>query len=392
MNYSWPLQGECISNSSRNALSKFVLKTNKFTQSDQVKKFEHKFNKWQGSKYSIFVNYVSSANLLIIFTCKELYKWDSECEIIVPSLTWTTTVSPVLQAGLKPVFIDCNLNDYSFDYEQLKNKITKKTKAIFVAHILGFPADIIKIKEIIGKKKIIIIEDSCESIGAKVSNVKVGNFGLASSFSFYWGHHMSTIEGGMVTTNNKKFYELCLIKRSHGMARELPRRSQNIIKKQYSELDFKYLFITSGFNLRNTEINAYLGNSQIQNLNKWVRNRNKNYTLIHNFIKKYFNKHFVLPELKKEISSFAISFVLKNNNNKNLFENFLKNKGFETRPFISGNLLRHPYLKNFYRKKNFNKSDIIQNNGFYIGNNQFINSKKINKLKNLITIFFRKHD
>ena len=316
MKYYWPLQGECIDAFDRNILSKFIIKTKKFTQSNQVKIFEKKFSQWQSSKYSIFVNSGSSANLLIIFTCKDLYKWDEKSEVIVPSLTWTTTVTPVLQAGLKPVFVDCNLKDYSFDYQQLEKRITKNTKAIFVAHILGFPADIKKIKEIIKKRKIILLEDSCESIGARLEKKKVGNFGLASSFSFYWGHHLSTIEGGMITTNNKKFYERCIIKRSHGLARELPKKSQYKIKSKFSNINFKYLFITDGFNLRNTEINAFLGNLNIKKLNKWIKVRNQNYTEIFELLKKKFNKYFILPNFKRSYSSFAISFVFKQKKNK----------------------------------------------------------------------------
>lgn len=392
MKYYWPLQGECIDAFDRNILSKFIIKTKKFTQSNQVKIFEKKFSQWQSSKYSIFVNSGSSANLLIIFTCKDLYKWDEKSEVIVPSLTWTTTVTPVLQAGLKPVFVDCNLKDYSFDYQQLEKRITKNTKAIFVAHILGFPADIKKIKEIIKKRKIILLEDSCESIGARLEKKKVGNFGLASSFSFYWGHHLSTIEGGMITTNNKKFYERCIIKRSHGLARELPKKSQYKIKSKFSNINFKYLFITDGFNLRNTEINAFLGNLNIKKLNKWIKVRNQNYTEIFELLKKKFNKYFILPNFKRSYSSFAISFVFKQKKIKLLFENFLEKNKFETRPFISGNLLKHPYLKKFSSKNFFNNSNLIHSNGLYIGNNQFINNVKLKKLKKLISYFFKKYE
>ena len=227
----WKLQENALSKKDLKSLGNYILTTDRLTQGKEVVKFERLFSKWNNSKYSIFVNSGSSANLLIINTAKELYNWKDNDEIIVPSLTWPTTVNPVFQANLKPVFVDTNLNDLSLDYEELKNKITKKTKAIFLAHILGFPSNIIKIKKIIKGTNIKILEDCCESIGAKIQRKKVGNFGLAGSFSFYWGHHMTTIEGGMISTNNSKFYRLCKMKRSHGFARELEKKLHNKIKK-----------------------------------------------------------------------------------------------------------------------------------------------------------------
>ena len=246
----WPLQENFLDKKSINSLCNFIKKNKRLTQCKKVKEFEKKFSRWNGSKYSVFVNSGSSANLLIIQCAKELYHWKNEDEIIVPAVTWPTTVTPVIQAGLKPVFVDVNLNDFSYDYKKLASAVTNKTKAIFIAHLIGIPADVIKIKKIIQNKKIQILEDCCESQGAKILNKKIGNFGLGGSFSFYWGHHMSTIEGGMITTNVKKFYDLCLLKRSHGLARELPIADQKKFKKKYFNKDFKFLFLSDGYNFR----------------------------------------------------------------------------------------------------------------------------------------------
>ena len=267
----WPLQENFLDKKSINSLCNFIKKNERLTQFKKVKEFENKFSKWNGSKYSILVNSGSSANLLIVESCKEIFKWENGDEIIVPSVTWPTTITPVIQAGLKPVFVDINLKDFSFDYSNLKKVITKKTKAIFVAHLIGFPSDLKKIKKIIGKKKIVLLEDCCESQGAKIDKKKVGNFGIGGSFSFYWGHHMSTIEGGMITTNNRKFYNTCLLKRSHGLARELPEKEQGYFKKKYSKNDFKFLFLSSGYNLRSTEINAFLGIIMLKKINQWIK-------------------------------------------------------------------------------------------------------------------------
>ena len=382
---NWPLQENVISNKEREKLSRFILKTKRFTQFKEVKKFEVAYSKWQNCKYSVFVNSGSSANLLIIQSAKEIYKWKNNDEVIVPSLTWTTTVTPVIQSGLKPVFVDCNLNDFSFNYEDLKKKITKKTKAIFVAHIIGFPANISLIKKIIKGKNIKILEDSCESQGAKFKNKKVGNFGIASSFSFYWGHHLTTIEGGMIVTNNKKFYEMCLLKRSHGLARELPKETHYAIKRKYNNIDFKFLFLSSGFNLRNTEINAYLGRFQLPQINKWIKIRNKNFNRFYKICLNYKSELYLTSN--PGISSFVLPFVFKNQKKKKKFEKYLVKNKIETRPLIAGNLLKQPFLSKFKKIKLIN-STLIHGNALYIGNNQFVNSDRMNKLEKLMKVFF----
>jgi len=381
----WPLQENFLDKKSINSLCNFIKKNERLTQFKKVKEFENKFSKWNGSKYSILVNSGSSANLLIVESCKEIFKWENGDEIIVPSVTWPTTITPVIQAGLKPVFVDINLKDFSFDYSNLKKVITKKTKAILVEHLICFPSYLKKIKKIIGKKKIVLLEDCCESQGAKIDKKKVGNFGIGGSFSFYWGHHMSTIEGGMITTNNRKFYNTCLLKRSHGLARELPEKEQGYFKKKYSKNDFKFLFLSSGYNLRSTEINAFLGIIMLKKINQWIKIRNDNFIYFIDILKQ-FNGEFTMS-YNKEMSSFVLPFLMKSKNKKKLLESYLNKNGIETRPFIAGNLLRQPFLKNF-KNKIFKNSDFIHTNAFYIGNNQFLNKSRLDKLHKLLNRFF----
>ena len=382
---NWPLQENFLDKKSINSLCNFIKKNKRLTQFKKVKEFENKFSKWNGSKYSVLVNSGSSANLIIIESCKEIHKWKNNDEIIVPSVTWPTTVTPVIQAGLKPIFVDVNLKDFSFDYSKLKKVITKKTRAIFVAHLVGFPADIQKIKKIIGKRKIILLEDCCESQGAKIKGKKVGNFGIGGSFSFYWGHHMSTIEGGMITTNDRKFYSTCLLKRSHGLARELPEKEQKYYKKKYSKNDFKFLFLSSGYNLRSTEINAFLGIMMLKKINQWIKIRNQNFKYFINILNKF--KGEFLTSYDKGMSSFVLPFLMTNKKRKIQLEKYLNKNGIETRPFIAGNLLRQPFLKRF-KKTTFNNSDFIEFNAFYIGNNQFINKTRMNRLFKLLKNFY----
>ena len=384
----WKLQENALSKNDLKALSNYIFTSPRLTQGKEVEKFEKLFSNWNKSKYSIFVNSGSSANLLIVSTAKELYKWNNDDEIIVPSLTWPTTVNPVIQLGLKPVFIDTNFEDLSIDYKELKKKVNKKTRAIFLAHILGFPSNIRKIKKINKEKNIKILEDCCESIGAKVNGKKIGNFGSAGSFSFYWGHHMTTIEGGMVVTNDFKFYNLCKMKRSHGFAREIKRKENKKIKNKYKNINFNFLFLTDGFNVRSTNLNAYLGIRQLKLLNNFIKTRNDNYNSFLKIINK-FKKNFyqIGPTNIKEISSYSFPLVFKDYKKLKKFKDILSKNNVEFRPLISGDLTKQPYLNKFISKKNIN-SKIIHSNGIYIGNNQFVDMKRIMKLDSMLSKVF----
>jgi len=382
----WPLQENIINDQDINMLISFIRETKRFTQFEKVALFEKLFSEWQGSKYCVFVNSGSSANLISINALKEKYNWKDGDEIIVQAVTWPTTVTPVIQCGLKPVFIDANLEDLSFDYGKIESKITSKTKAIMVAHLLGFPAAIEKIEKIIGGRNILLIEDCCESQGAKINGVKVGNFGICSTFSFYWGHHMTTVEGGMVCTNNEDIYKLLLLKRSHGLARELSVKYHKDLKEKYKEIDFNFLFLTDGFNVRNTEFNAVLGISQLDSIDGYIKQRNQNYISFLNICKLY-KEHLIFLDVPG-VSSFVFLFIFKNKDRKAEFQNILSIQGIESRPIISGNLLLQPFLNHYYNEVDFPNADFLHYNAFYIGNNQFVNSERIEILKELMYNYF----
>jgi len=385
-NIIWKLQENIIDHKQLSDLVRFIKTTDRYTQYTKVKELETAWSKWQGCKYSVFVNSGSSANLVIIDLMKDLYRWKAGDEIVVPTITWITDISTLLQFGLKPVFVDVNIEDFSFNYDDLAKKITRKTKAIFLTHLLGFPADVKKIKKIIGKRNIKLIEDCCESHGAIIGKTKVGNFGTCSSFSFYWGHHMTTVEGGMICTNSEEIYNSALLKRSHGLARELPKKYHARYRKQYPELDFNFLFLTTGFNLRNTELSAVLGLSQLKKLNGYIKIRNRNHIKFISVLKKYSN-HFYIP-YKKGISSFCLPFILKKDGVRAKLQKYLSDHQVESRPVISGNLLKQPFLKKYAHLNNFSSANFIHNNGFYIGNNQFVDSKRLQYLNELLEKFF----
>jgi CDP-4-dehydro-6-deoxyglucose reductase, E1 len=384
----WKLQENALTPADLDALVDFIRSNEKFTQGPRIREFEQAYAKWQGCKYSVMVNSGSAANLLLVGAVKELKNWKDGDEVIVPAVTWPTTITPVMQYGLKPVFVDANLTDLSFDYEQLAQKITPRTRGIFVAHLLGFPANEDKLLALTKDRDITLLEDSCESQGAKWNGVKVGNHGLAGTFSLYWGHHMTAIEGGLITTSSDELYRLLLLKRSHGLARELPPECHADITAKYPDIDFKFLFLTDGTNFRSTELNAVLGHRQLDRLDDFIRIRNRNFRHYVEICKRY-PEHLITLEMK-EGSSFAFPFLFKNHEKKAAFQNLIGEAGIESRPLIGGNLLRQPFLRAYYTSGGFPNADFLHTHSFYIGNNQFVTEERMKVLDDLARNFFGK--
>jgi CDP-6-deoxy-D-xylo-4-hexulose-3-dehydrase len=382
----WPLQENVITESDLETLVTFIRKTKRFTQFANVRSFETKFAEWQGCRYCVYVNSGSSANLILLNAAQEAFRWKAGDEVIVPAVTWTTTVTPVMQLGLTPVFVDVNLDDLAVDYEKVRQAITPRTRAIFVAHLLGFPAAIGQLQEIISGREIQILEDCCESQGAVLHGRKVGNHGLGGTFSFYWGHHMTTVEGGMVCTNNEDIYKLLLLKRSHGLARELPAEFHDELKAQHADIDFNFLFLTDGFNVRNTEFNAVLGLEQLKRIDAFIGIRNTNYEKFLNECSLY-SKHLILVE-RAGRSSFVLPFFFRDQQLKVAFQDVIRSAGIESRPLISGNLLRQPFLVDKLKREYFPNAEFIHENAFYIGNNQFVDDNRLDTLFSLMEDFF----
>ena len=382
----WKLQDNVVSDSDLDLLVSFIRQTKRFTQFTKVKEFEAAFAAWQGCEYCVFVNSGSSANLILVNALKELRKWRDGDEVIVPAVTWPTTITPVIQCGLKPVFVDVNLTDLSFNYAQLEKKITPRTRGIFVVHLLGFPADVQRLKEIVNGRDIKIFEDCCEAQGALLNGIKVGNLSTAGTFSFYWGHHMTTVEGGMLCTDDEALFKLFVLKRSHGLARELPAEYHSDLKTKYPDIDFRFLFLTDGFNFRNTEFNAVLGLAQLKRIDEYIRIRNRNYDRFVAMCKRYPDELIVLEA--KGISSFTLPFLFRRKERKQAFQRLIHTAGIESRPLISGNLLRQPFLNQYYDPTRYPNADFLHTNSFYIGNNQFVNNDRLDVLDELMTEFF----
>ncbi len=385
--FHWQLMSNNILQEDKKALINFIKSTSKFTNGIKVKEFEKKWSKWLGVKYSTFVNSGSSANLISIHVLKELKK--NKTEVILPAFTWNSDVVSVLNAGFKPVFVDIKLKNLALDEEQVKKKINKKTAAIFLTHAMGFSGISSNFLKFIKKRKIFLIEDVCESHGAMLNNKKLGSLGNISNFSFYYAHHITTIEGGMICTNSKEIDTLVKMKRGHGLLRD----SQNEIlinktKKKLKDLNSDFIFLTKGFNLRNNELSAVIGLQQLKRLNKIIKARNLNHRL---FIKHLRKDIFFTDFNLKGSSNYAFQLILKKRNKKlfNKVLSVLKKNAIEYRvgSVGGGNQLRQPYLKSYNLKKNFKllkNTEHMHFYGLYIGNYPHLEHKKIINLCKLL--------
>ena len=386
MIFSHKLMHNNFSNRDIDSVIRLLRKKDKIlTNSTNVIKFEKEWSKWLGVKYSVFVNSGSSANLLTMSILRILKK---KGEVIVPSLTWVSDISSVIQNNFKPVFVDINPKNLCMSENEIYKKINKKTVAVFLSHIQGFNGLTVKLLKFLKKRKIMLIEDVCESHGATFKNKKLGTFGTISNFSFYYAHHMSTIEGGMICTNDVKIYQLAKILRSHGMAREINnKKHENKIINRYPNLSPKFIFMYPAYNVRNTEIGAVIGLSQLKSLNKNNKKRIKNLKFfLENLDKRKYRTDFDL----KGSCNYAFPLILNKANldNRTNLEKKLKKNNIEFRRGNAGggNQLRQPYLKNYVKKvnlKNFKEVDHVHFFGYYIGN---FPSLKISKIKKICSI------
>jgi CDP-4-dehydro-6-deoxyglucose reductase, E1 len=383
--FIWPLMENSIQEEEIQALLRFLASNQRFTKGEKSKEFEEKWSEWQGCKYSVFVNSGSSANLIMLDALKELYGWKNGDKIVVPAVTWSTNISPILQLGLEPVFVDINLENISFDLEKLEKvlRVEKDIVAVFVTHLLGFPAEVDKIKRLCKDSNIKLVEDCCEATGATKNNIKIGNFGECGSFSFYFGHHMTTIEGGMVCTNNRPLHNILLLKRSHGLARELSPEYFEIEKAKNPHIDPLFLFSTTGYNVRNHEIPAIIGLEQLKKLDNIIEKRNNNFNLYQKIIRNHSDKLFI--HSSEGVSSFSLPFIFKEKQDLEKFKQLLKKEKIEFRPILGGNMLNQPFLENYkHYLENTPNATLVHKQGIYIGNNQFIKEENINRLDNLL--------
>lgn len=392
--FKWSLMNDNISDSDKYEMIKFISKPNvRFTNGEKVKEFENAWSEWQGVKHSVFVNSGASANYIMISILKEL---KGVGEVIVAPLGWVSDVSPLVNLGFTPVFVDVDVNNFCITADNIRNAITKDTKGIVFVHALGFNGLNDEILEIVKENNLFLIEDCCESHGATFKNIKVGNFGDISNFSFYFGHHITTIEGGMICTNNFELYELAKLFRSHGMTRELSEESQKRVIEQNPDLNPMFIFTVPGYNMRNMELNAVLGLNQLKRIDKNIQNRVDN---LKTWLKSLNNDFFITDFNQEGNSNFALPLVLKHKDKQllNKICELLKTERIEYRIGTAGggNQARQPYLTSGkYNFKFVGNSEIvnhIHDYGLYVGNNNDVTEEMIKDLTLKINnIFLRK--
>ncbi len=388
MKLDWPLMQNNITKEDLDFLIEFLKGQPRLTQSDNVLAFEKEWSEWLGIKYSVYVNSGASANLITIAGLKHLH---GAGEIIVPPLTWVSDIASVIQNGFTPVFVDIKPQNLCMDDEQVIAKLSEKTKAVFITHVQGFNGLTGRLLQTLEERNIPLIEDVCESHGATFKGKKLGTFGLVSNFSFYFAHHMSTIEGGMVCTNNETIYQTIRMLRSHGMVRET--NNDNIKQKyinEHPDLSPDFIFAYPAYNVRNTEIGAVIGRNQLKRLNENNAKRRRNFEIFLNNLDS--NRYRTDFDLEGSCN-YAFNLVIEKPNPefRDKVENALRKANVEFRRGSSGggNQLRQPYLKGILPEKEYEKYPEIEHihfYGYYIGNYPDLEEKKILKLCNLLNL------
>jgi CDP-6-deoxy-D-xylo-4-hexulose-3-dehydrase len=353
-----------------------ILTKNKLTV-----EFEEKFSKYQNRKYSVYLNSGSSANLAMIYSLLVSGKLKNK-NIIVPAVSWVTTVTPSIQFGLNPILCECDSETLGLDVSHLERLIELyQPAAVMLVHVLGFPNKMKEIIELCKKNDVILLEDSCESIGSTYNEIKTGSFGLMSSFSFYFGHHLSTIEGGMITTDDYELY--CILKsiRAHGWNRDLDDPFSTELKEKFEIDEFKnlYTFYYPGFNLRSTDLQAFIGINQMNKINNVVDIREKNYYHYNKLIK---NDYWKITDFTNTyISNFAYPII--HPNRKKIAEE-LKKGNVECRPLICGSIGNQPFWIKLYEKLSFPFADIVDQYGMYVPNHPGMGLKEVEYICDII--------
>ena len=367
----------------------------KTTAGTKVRKFEKKFSNYIGGKYGIMVNSGSSANLLALsILSNPLLKNRIKPgdEIITPAVTWATTVYPICNINAIPRIVDVNLCDYTIDPDSIEKAINKKTKAIMIVHLLGNPCNMKAIVKIAKKHKLWLIEDACEAHGAKFSGKHVGTFGDLATFSFFASHHITTMEGGMITTNNKMLNEIGKSMRTFGWSRDLSSKKQ--LEKKYPNIDSRFLFVNTGFNFRPTELQGAFGIHQIGKLEKLVKLRITNAEYWNKKLKRFSNLLLTKKDVGRRKSYLFYPITVKKNKffKKKDLVNELEKHGIETRSVMAGNITKQPVAKILKLKKSgdLKNSDYIHENSFVIGNHHGIGEKQRKFVTDIITNFIDK--
>ncbi len=371
----------------KNKLIKFVKNAKIFSLNEECFKFEKAFAKKQNRKYAVFVSSGSSANLVLIQALLNLGRLKKKDTVGFTALTWATNVMPLFQLGLRPVALDVDLCNLNISEEESKKHI-KDLDALFITNVLGFCGNMTNIENLCRKHKVMLLEDNCEALGSITKGRKLGNWSLASTFSFFVGHHMSTIEGGMICTDDKELHEMLVMVRAHGWSRNLHPDRKIDMREEHSISEFYcgYTFYNLAYNARPTEISGFIGNTQLQYLDEIVKKREKNFLIFHKAL--HLNPDFIKFELDHmdTISNFAMPMICHKTGVIEKYKKRFKDAGVEIRPILAGNITRQPfYLKhNNHRPKECPNTHWIHENGFYFPNNPELTKNELDLLQSLL--------
>ncbi len=380
---NYPLAADTWDDAEYDAINR-VIKSNRFTIGPEVEMFEKEFAEYFGSKYAVMVNSGSSANLIAISALILSDKHDLKegDEVIVPAVSWATTYTVLHQCGLKLRFIDIDLDTFNLNLNELEDAITENTRAIFAVNLLGNPNDFDKLLHICEENNLILIEDNCESMGAKYHDKFTGTFGVCGTFSTFYSHHMATMEGGMIVTNDEELNDIMKSIRSHGWTRNLSDDNKFITKKD--EFYEMFNFIFPGYNVRPVEMEAAIGREQLKKLDGFLKNRKNN--------GKYFSQllsdidYITIQKNQDDSSFFGFSLIFKNNSLRKKFIEICDENNIEYRPIVAGNFTKNKVIEYFDYSiyGNLKNSNILHDNGLFIGNHHFDVKKDLDKIYDLI--------
>jgi CDP-6-deoxy-D-xylo-4-hexulose-3-dehydrase len=376
MSFKFPLATATWGLEEQDAMQR-VIASGMFTMGDNVKAFERDFAEYVGSKHCVMVNSGSSAILLIVaalfYTKNSKLKLNRGDEVIVPAVSWSTTYYPLYQYGLKIKFVDIDLNTLNYDLDQLEQAITDKTRAIMAVNLLGNPNDFGRIKQIIGDRNIVLMEDNCESMGANFEGKQAGTFGVMGGFSSFFSHHISTMEGGLIVTDDEELYQILLSLRAHGWTRNLPK--QNLICSDKSDDPFEesFRFVLPGYNVRPLEIEGALGVEQVKRLSSLIAARRENGKLLQVALANH--PDIIIQKEIGESSWFGFSLVIRPGSKltrKALIAK-LNELGFECRPIVAGNFAKNEVVKYFDSEVHgtLKNAEHIDENGLFVGNHHY---------------------
>lgn len=385
MSFRFPLATSSWDQAEYDAIQR-VIASDRFTMGENVAEFERRFAAHFGSRFSIMVNSGSSANLLmtaaLFFTSNPKYKLERGDEIIVPAVSWSTTYYPLCQYGLRLKFVDIDLYTLNYDLAALAKAITPRTRALMVVNLLGNPNDFAAIEEIVAGRPIVMIEDNCESMGATFKGKQAGTFGVMGSYSSFFSHHISTMEGGVVVTDDEELYHVMLALRAHGWTRNLPENNLVTGTKSKDPFEESFRFVLPGYNLRPLEMSGALGIEQLKKVPDLIAGRRANGTIFQERLANH--PKFIIQQEIGESSWFGFSLVLRKEAGIDRREmiSVLTNAGFECRPIVAGNFAKNEVLKYFDYEIHgeLGNANHIDTHGLFVGNHHYPISEAVDAL------------